>query len=253
MLTNEEIKQILKRVLFPNFTNKLTWLITLSGISIISAPTPWGYACIVWAIKTFNINYGDKFTISDFYDAAPDTNTGFYLILIAVIHNITYRLICAYEKFSTDRTHQEKKKNEIACDIKTLSELKKDLTSKPAFISFLKEHNFGTTFNYSEVENLEVFLKKWEGNNYMFIDKPLENERKRLISALNKLYLIIINNIDSINTQGTRSTILPHHEKASGYYSKTTHDLIESANAASSECYESYQNIIKLGKLELAN
>jgi len=77
----------LEKVLFPNFTNKLTWAIAGAGLGIIVTPAPLKVIFYNFLISTFNLNSGLPVTLAEMSSGTADFFYGIFLVGIAVIFN----------------------------------------------------------------------------------------------------------------------------------------------------------------------
>jgi len=62
----DQIKEIIiKKWIFPDFSNKLTWLVGGAGVTILLTPTPIKQIFYNWLIDTFNMNSGEQYTLAE--------------------------------------------------------------------------------------------------------------------------------------------------------------------------------------------
>lgn len=95
MISKKELKELaiarLKKYLFPDFTNKLTWFVVTVGGAVILTPTAFKQIFYNWLVDTFNLNYGVYFTFAELDSSNSDYTLGFSLIALALLHNVANR------------------------------------------------------------------------------------------------------------------------------------------------------------------
>ncbi len=93
MYTKDELKigfnKVLKKWFFPDFTNKLTWLVVIIGSGILVFPNPFKIYIFNWLLTLLNQNI-EGLQIPKI-DDGPDYYIGLILILAALVHNILYK------------------------------------------------------------------------------------------------------------------------------------------------------------------
>ena len=123
-------------------------------------------------------------------------------------------------------------------------------------IRFLKEHDFGQSFNIEPIDRLEDFDLGWEDALHEFRNKKLEKSKKELIGFINKFretlalkvmpldngrYRIWLgcanSNDDSIRREGEEKLRLE----------------IEELNAMADKIVESHQKLVRLGMALIQN
>ncbi|MCG8377525.1 MAG: hypothetical protein MI702_13700, partial [Chlorobiales bacterium] len=87
------IFMFIKKYLFPDFSNKLTWLLTTTGIGIILTPSPIKVAIFNYAIKILTLNSITPLILNDFQNSTTDKVIAFLLIVLGLAHNLIYRYI----------------------------------------------------------------------------------------------------------------------------------------------------------------
>jgi len=97
VFTKREAKEFIlkygKKVLFPDFTNKLTWFVAGVGGTILLTPVAFSQLVYNWLVATVNLNSGVPVTLAELESSSADHWLGFGLILLALVHNIANKLI----------------------------------------------------------------------------------------------------------------------------------------------------------------
>ena len=91
-LINIALKWIERR-LFPDFSNKLTWLVVTTGCGILLTPEPLKLVILNWLVVTFNLNAGTPFTLLEIQSGPTDKILGSGIILLGLFHNIIYKYL----------------------------------------------------------------------------------------------------------------------------------------------------------------
>lgn len=84
MFNRSEIKQFVikygKKWLFPDFTNKLTWLVAGTGATLLITPVALEHLLYNWLVETVNLNSGVPITFAELETGSVDYWVGFGLI-----------------------------------------------------------------------------------------------------------------------------------------------------------------------------
>lgn len=155
MFNRKEVKEIiLKKWIFPDFSNKLTWFIAGIGASVVLTPAPFKQLFYNFLVDTFNLNAGQHYTLAELQSNSADYWLGFSLIFLALLHNIGYRLFIYKSEKQVQREQQEL----LDVDKKLFIEFIELLPSDGLDVKLLEDHDFGNSHHGKEIKCLEQFV-----------------------------------------------------------------------------------------------
>lgn len=142
------------------------------------------------------------------------------------------------------------KKNNIGHnnDINLFKELQKILPSDGPIL-FIREHDFGGSFDLEHVMPFKKFNYFWTTAEYEFIDQELEELKKNLLKASNAFSQSIAINT-SPNKHGFQS-VIPTGYDYSEESEKRIRGEIDEMNQAADELFKAHQEIIRAGRKKL--
>ncbi|WP_282168113.1 hypothetical protein [Shewanella japonica] len=179
MFNRKEVKEIIwKKWLFPDFTNKLTWLVAGAGVTILLTPTPLKQLFYNWLVDTFNLNSGEYYTLADLQSNTADYWLGFGVILLSLLHNIGYRVFI----YKTDKLAHIEKQKLIEVDKVLFNKFIELLPSDGLDVKILEEHDFGNSHHGNNVNALDTFVHTWNNAQKQFLDTELESKRSDFIT-----------------------------------------------------------------------
>lgn len=135
--------------------------------------------------------------------------------------------------------------NYVEMDKKIFDEIRNILKSD-GVMAFLKDHDFGYKFKYSDLNPLDEFCYLCQRPEFEFIDIDLEGLRVELYELIKEFNHAIAYNTFPINTN-EGSVLLEWKYEQSEYFIKiidTIHDLTE-------KIWHTYCQLIKLGRRKL--
>lgn len=250
MITNEEFKKLVialgKKWLFPDFTNKLTWLVVTVGCSILLAPAPLKVLIYNWLVDTINMNSGVKFTLAEVNSDSTDKIWGVALVALALTHNIGSRYF--HYKLSLT-TYKEKEKREVA-DKALYNKFLEILPSNSASIYLLRDHDFGGSYNNDHITQIGDFTYKWDNTEHQFLDVELESKRMDFLHACNLFISKLVNSSGPINT-GPLYSVIPDGHRGDWEQPDYINENINDLNEKATNCHRIHQEFITLCKRKL--
>ncbi|CAD6878351.1 hypothetical protein [Methylomonas albis] len=180
MVSQKEFKELAiglgRKWLFPDFTNKLTWLVVTVGCGILLTSTPLKLIFYNWLVDTINLNSGTDFTIAELTNDSADYIWGVVLVALALIHNIAYR----YVNFLASCEGKDNLEKRIKADTALFENFKIEFPSNCASARLLKEHDFSNLYDGEATSNLEKFVHRWNDAEHVFLDPVIESKRIEL-------------------------------------------------------------------------
>lgn len=245
MFNKKELKDILlKKIIFPDFSNKITRLVIGVGITIILAPIPLKVVFYNWLINTFNLNSGELLKLSDFQSGSADYIWGFSLITVALLHNVIYKIYC----YKIDKPKREKQ-NEV--DQKLFSEFITMLPANSSSIDLLQSHDFGNSFYGDRIKNLEDVIIVFDNVEHKFLDEELETAKNNFIQKLkdfsNKIG--IYTGVAGGNVKFL--SCIPDSYKGEYHLPEYIIKQIKELNSTSSSCYDLYEKFVNQARNKL--
>ena len=251
MVSKEEFKKLVialgKKWLFPDFTNKLTWLVVSVGCGIVIAPMPLKLLFYNWLVNTINLNSWVPFTLSEIQSDSTEYIWGVILVTLALVHNIGNR----YFLYLTSLiSHREAENKEIA-DKNLFNQFLDEFPSNSASLRLLKEHDFGNSFYGNKTEQTESFVNNWNNAEKQFLDSELEEKRQELWQHCNSFLLKLAESSGPIGV-GPMFTVIPdtHLGKEFDMPAFVT-ERISNLNDKATACYKLHQELVTLCKQKL--
>ena len=250
--SKEEIKTFFiklgKKYLFPDFTNKLTWMVAGVGISIILTPTPLKLIFYNFLVDTFNVNSGQNFTLAEVKSQSADYLLGFGLVFLALLHNILYKFF--EYKNNTDKIL--KNTSIRNADVELYNKFIESLPSESIGINFLCEHDLGNTYDKDSTNDIQSFLDKWNNPEYEFLDEEIESQKKDFYSSLQEFYFELATQAGFIDNSSSRMTVIPNAYFNRGKpYPDDIMSITKDFNSKASVCCEKHKSFITLCKKKL--
>lgn len=230
MSNNIDVKDILLRVfnkiVFPDFSNRISWVLLSSGVLIIAGTSTFTLVFVNWMIENFNLNNGIGFTLSEYKNAGPGYGWGMLCIVLALIHNISYRTLLVWQekiknekdtidkqggnalKMESDRREYTDNQSKIDVDKSLFEKFRTEFGSDSNSILLLKNHNFGSSYYYSDTDEIENFVEKWDKSDNKFLDVELESKKSELWIACKEFWWLLATNSHS-GRDGTRKCVIP--------------------------------------------
>ncbi|WP_160314746.1 hypothetical protein [Photobacterium swingsii] len=128
------------KVIFPNFANKLTSTIVISGLGLIVTPAPIKVVFFNWLIDVFNLNSGVPVTLPDVSSGTADFTYGLTLVAIGLVFN----LIRYWFEFKTNERESAVK---LEHRKKLLSDVRKALS-----VDGLTNRQFRKSTEYAQIK-----------------------------------------------------------------------------------------------------
>ncbi|MDE9455831.1 hypothetical protein [Xenorhabdus bovienii] len=261
-MNSKEEKQALfiewiKKWLFPDFTNKLTWCVAGTGIAIILAPDPLKLIFYNWLVNTFNLNSGLPFTLAELKSSEGDNAAGGVLVVFALIHNIAnkfliYRTeILATEKEKGQQERQEKEQQERReVDRALFQQFLDEFPSDGSSIMLLEEHDFGNSYHRKKVEQLDDFIYNWNNTQKQFLDPELESKRKQLWDNCQKFsYKLAMSSYQLCNS--SMFSCIPDAYRNAWDWPSDVEKKIGELNEMAKTCFRLHSEFVRLGRNKL--
>ncbi|MEZ8146967.1 hypothetical protein [Enterovibrio norvegicus] len=242
MFNKKEVKEIIwKKWLFPDFTNKLTWLIGGTGVTVLLTPIAFKQLFYNWLVDTFNLNAGEHYTLAELQSNTADYWLGFGMVFLALAHNIGYQAFI----YKSKKLAQVEKQNLVKADTVLFDEFIRLLPSNSETVYFLKEHDLGDSFHYDKLKGIDEFISDWNDAEHEFINKDLEELRITLLKKMKVFRAKLSSTIQS---------------KGDGWFSIGLNDLEfrpeifalrDELNGMATGVFETHQQLIRTGRFVL--
>lgn len=134
-------------------------------------------------------------------------------------------------------------------DIALFKKLQKALPSNGS-ITFIRDHDFGGSFNLEIVIPIKEFSYYWDNAEHEFVDEELEVLKKDLIKKASEFSLAIGKNT-SPNSKGFQSVYPDTHLDPPEEFEKRIRSEIKEIHDAADELIKSHQKIMRVGRKKL--
>lgn len=250
MLSIKKVKNLLHasimKWLFPDFTNKLTWIVVTTGCAIFFTPLPFKLLFYNWLVSACNINAGVQFTLHDLSNDNADYMWGGVLVVVALIHNIGYKYLLHASSVKEEKVYERQREADIQLFKQFLSALPSNSTS----IRLLKEHDFGNSYQGGCTESLEIFVNEWNNAEYRFLDAVIESNRGELWDRCNKFLNVLSLGTGPIGS-GQLFSAVPDMYRDDWNMPEFVLKRIKDLNDKATECYKYHQSFIAHCKARL--
>jgi len=245
VFSRQEFKDIiLKKWIFPDFSNKVTWFVVGLGGAVILTPTPLKQLFYNWLVDTLNLNSGNHYTLAELQSNSADYWLGFGLILLALIHNIGYRVFI----YKSDKFEKEEHEKIVQVDKVLYQEFVKLLPSDGISIGLLKEHDFGGSYHKNKTNDLETFIYTWNNSQKQFLDSELELERAVFFQKINQFTNTLA--LHSYNIGGSMFSCIPDLYRG-GDWPPHVQEQIKELNTLASDCFEKHTDLVLAARRKL--
>lgn len=235
--------QWLKRFLFPDFTNKLTWLVALGGIALAGTPSEILVAALNWVVAFVNQN---ELTNPPFptISATPDS-MGYWLVFGALAHNLLNKLIS--HRLSALEYQKQQQRREM--DMRLFNALTTLLPSNGGALNLAKEHHFGNSFAIAVLNPVAEFVQTWDKAEFEFVNKDIEAEKRDLMARAAD-FILKVAQYTAPNGFGMQSAIPRGIDPDFGLPDHIRQEIRE-LNEAASAFYTAHQSFIRAAREKL--
>lgn len=247
MFNRKEVKDIiLKKWIFPDFSNKLTWLVGGAGVTILLTPTPLKQVFYNWLVDTLNLNSGEHYSLAELQSSTADYWLGFGLILLALVHNIGYQIFM----YKNKKLECFEKQELIEVDKKLFSEFVELLPSDGLDVKLLEEHDFGNSHHGNEVKALDRFVHTWNNAQKQFLDPELEQKRSNFITKSRHFIYTLASRSYAIGN-GEIFSCVPDAYRSAWDWPPHVDEQIRELNYLGTELFELHKDLILTARKKL--
>lgn len=241
----ETAKKAVMRVLFPDFSNKLTWYVVALGAAPILTPESIQFLLIDWFLDTFSLSIGKELTLADFAASNADYWLGFGLIAVALLHNLGNKWITAQ-----DSDHASKERERLReSDLGLFREFLHLLPSSGSSIRLLSEHDFGGTFRSEPLRPIESFIIEWQVPEKRFHDAELESARSIFMQAAKRFDNLICRETGPVGVHCL--AVVPDRHRGEWNWPPEVDAAVKSVNDSAAAAFEAHQSLVRLAKVKL--
>jgi len=247
VFSRQELKEIvLKKWIFPDFSNTMTRVVVGLGTTIIFTPVVLRQMFYNWLVDTINLNSGNYFTFAELQNSSTDYWLGFSLIFLALIHNIAYRFFI----FKSDKLAKKEQDDLNSVDRELFNKFIELLPSDGLDVKLLEEHDFGSSHHGNAVKALDKFVHTWNNAQKQFLDTELETQRSNFITKANYFIYTLASRSYSIGN-GEIFSCIPDAYRGAWDWPQHVNEQIKELNELSSELFELHKALVLLARGKL--
>lgn len=247
MFSQIELKEIaLKKWIFPDFSNMMTRVVVGLGATIVLTPVALKQLFYNWLVDTFNLNSGNHFTFAELQTSSADYWLGFSLILVALIHNIAYRVFI----YKSDKLARKDQEDLNDVDRGLFKEFLELLPSDGLDVKLLEEHDFGNSHYGNEVKALDKFVHTWNNAQKQFLDKELEAKRDSFITKSRHFIYTLASRSYSLGS-GEIFSCIPDAYRGAWDWPQHVNEQIQELNVLGSELFELHKELVLIARRKL--
>ena len=237
----------LKKWLFPDFTNKLTWFVVSVGVGILVTPSPLKLVFYNWVIETLNLNSGVPFTLADLNADSAGSIYGFLLIAFGLLHNIAYKYFSSAGNIQT----VEKNNRHVRADTALYEKFVNEFSSNSGAAIFLRDHDLGNSYEGAKTRELEDFYNNWNTAETTFLTTTLEKKKMELWMA-SKAFLNELASVSGVVNGNVKwFSVIPEQYMGHFDYPDFVTKRVKKLNDMATHCHQVHQELIALCKEEL--
>ncbi|PKM09826.1 MAG: hypothetical protein CVV13_15120 [Gammaproteobacteria bacterium HGW-Gammaproteobacteria-3] len=240
------IMAFLRKWLFPDFTNKVTWMVVTVGCAILVTPTPFKLIFYNWLVDSFNLNSGIHFTLAELSADSADYIWGGVLVVGALLHNIGYR----YFLHAAAGAEERKLDRQREADLALFNEFKTTFPSNSASVRLLEEHDFGNSYHGDSTSHIERFVVEWNNAEHRFLDSVIEEKRQELWEYCSNFLNALASHTGPI-AAGPMFSAIPDMYRGDWNWPDFVTERVRELNTKASECFTRHQEFIALSKSRL--
>ncbi|GAA0362465.1 hypothetical protein GCM10009092_28550 [Bowmanella denitrificans] len=250
MVNVSEVKQFVikygKKWLFPDFTNKLTWLVAGTGATLLITPVALEQLLYNWLVETVNLNAGVPIAFAELEIGFADYWVGFGLIFLSLAHNIANRYFIYMDGLSS----KEAKDRLIQVDRELFSKFKNDLSPDSRTVRFLRDVDLGGTYHDDDTRVLDRFCQTWNATDREFHDEELEILRKAFLDKSKSFLWKLANN--SYDIGGSRYRCVPDPYVGDFNYPPEVDKTLCELNDMATELYNMHSELVRKARTTLS-
>lgn len=238
--------------LFPEFSNKVTWLLITFGISILALPAPTYILFVNLIIDFYNKTTKSNVMLIDIDKIAPSSGIALTLILSGLGYHLIIKGLQTYLEIFKENKNKYKTDMFRAADTTLYNQFIALLPPDSPAIELLKEHNFGNSFHEKSVDYFNKLNYKWGLANQHFHDNELETKSIKLCDEIKNFHSFLALNSNYLN-QGPLLSMLSDWDRAMDIeWTPETEKNVKKANEWGTEIYNLYCDFIITCKKKLA-
>ena len=239
----EFIVKLGKRWFFPDFSNKITWVVISLGAGIVLTPTPLKLIFYSWLVDSFNLNSGDYFSLAELSSEAVDYWVGVALIVSAFSYNLFYKWL----QLSQYKLSNQDNAAIIEVDKVLYEKFIKTIPSGSRSICLLESHDCGNAFSLGSLKEMNGFVSEWNCAETKFLNDDLEQLRDALWRKSNEFSGLLAEKSAPI-CNGRLQSVVPDQHRDDWDWPKLVYDDVIILNSTASEVVELHQKFITTAK-----
>ncbi len=247
---------------FPEFSNKVTWLLIYVGTAILLMPAPTYIMLLNLIIDFYNNKTNSHVKIIDIGDFTPSTGAAITLIISGLTYHLIIKGLQIYSELHNERIKIARNKNTITnqkeindrkinADLKLYESFKSILPPNSSSIAFLKEQDFGFPFHKPLLDDIEKFTYQWGRPDQHFHDSEIQSKSKEFYDKADAFIKLLASAAGYIRATPLLS-IPTDDERAHDWdWSDGTINNVKKANELSGELHTIYCELVVLCKKKL--
>lgn len=262
---NSTVKLLLEKLIhkaFPEFSNKVTWLLITAGIAILILPVPTYVIFLNLIIDFYNNTVNAHVKLIDIGDFTTSTGAALTLIISGLLYHLAIKSTQLYGEIYKTKTEEiQKERIEIKekdilermknADVKLFETFISLLPTNSASVELLKSHDFGASYHNNSIKDIESFTFKWGKADQHFHDVDLEKKSEHFFNEANN-FLDFLALASGPTIRESMFSIPNDSERANDWeWSKKTDDNVQKANEWSHNLYIQYCELVTLCKKNL--
>jgi hypothetical protein len=247
LFTIAEVKQFITRLgarwFFPDFNNKLTWIVVGTGIGVVVFSPPVWMEVLNWLLDQLNAYTGANLVLTKLGEG-PSAGFGVTLIVVGLLHNLGIKGVSTW----SDAIAYKKKMDGYRQDKRLVDEFIKALPTDSPAIVFLRDHDFGGSFSNKPLTTLEDFMHQWRGAEYRFVSPDLEAARAAFCGTLAQFDQKLSTVCGCVGNSNSRLTVIPAYAGDEFSWPPEVRESIGQLNELGTRAYQLHQRLILLGR-----
>ncbi len=276
MFSKEQVKEFIiklgKKVIFPEITNVISRRVLTVGVIIVLGVNPYAILAINLLIDTINNSGKLSVSIPHVNDERADYIWGVVLIVLVMLHNISYQWFKFYnEKLDKQHNHEINMASDIREEQQRVRDIEynRDIEERRSIVDgalferflsifpsnsmsaeLLRTHDFWESYHVNRLNEIESFVELWNTEETRFLNEDIEKARYLLWRACFEFTHELALRSSYVG-YGDMLSVVPEYYRGVMDTPQEIDERVDNINNKSAECFGLYKSFIRLCREKL--
>ncbi|MFP1920415.1 hypothetical protein ACLEEK_16105 [Lonsdalea quercina] len=229
---------------FPEFSNKVTWVLITVGLGILALPAPMYILFINFILDIYNKKTGSNISLIDVDNITPNNGVALTLVFAGLIYHLIIKGMQICHEIFRENASKAVLDRGGEADVNLYNRFIKILPPTSSSIYTLKVQDFGSSFHKDSIDDLDKFTDEWGYADQHFHDKELEIRAIDLYESIKNFNYFLSMKSGFIHA-GPLLSIPTERDRMSDFeWSPQTEINVKKANELSRDIYKKYCDFI---------